>query len=57
MPNAGNSLERISAYINIEHEKEPNKGGQPPAHWPSSGELRVEHLSARYSKLLLECAQ
>ncbi|KZP15065.1 hypothetical protein FIBSPDRAFT_664832, partial [Athelia psychrophila] len=26
------------------------KGGQPPAYWPASGKIRVENLSARYSK-------
>jgi ABC-type bacteriocin/lantibiotic exporter with double-glycine peptidase domain len=45
----GNSLERINAYLNIDHEEEPKEDGKPPAYWPSSGELRVENLSARYS--------
>ncbi|KIK62964.1 hypothetical protein GYMLUDRAFT_259735 [Collybiopsis luxurians FD-317 M1] len=44
-----NSLERINAYIEIEQEPKPTKEGIPPAHWPSSGDLRVENLSARYS--------
>jgi ABC-type multidrug transport system fused ATPase/permease subunit len=45
----GNSLERISGYLNIDHEEEPKTGGEPPAYWPSSGDIRVENLSARYS--------
>ncbi|KAJ3907880.1 hypothetical protein F5879DRAFT_939640 [Lentinula edodes] len=44
-----NSLERINAYIEIEQEPKPTKEGVPPAYWPSSGDLRVENLSARYS--------
>ncbi|KAJ7657330.1 hypothetical protein DFH06DRAFT_1297973 [Mycena polygramma] len=43
------SLERIQAYIDIEHEKPATDSGKPPAYWPASGELRVEGLSARYS--------
>ncbi|KAJ7130893.1 hypothetical protein C8R46DRAFT_659815 [Mycena filopes] len=46
----GNSLERIQAYIEIEHEKVPTEAGKPPAYWPASGELRVKGLSARYSE-------
>ncbi|KDR83121.1 hypothetical protein GALMADRAFT_263529 [Galerina marginata CBS 339.88] len=45
-----NSLERIQGYIDIEHEPKPTQSGQPPAAWPSSGDIRVENLSARYSK-------
>lgn len=48
-PVSGNSLERINQYVTIEQEPEPKDGGVPPAYWPSSGELRVEKLSARYS--------
>ncbi|KAH7906916.1 P-loop containing nucleoside triphosphate hydrolase protein [Hygrophoropsis aurantiaca] len=43
------SLERLDGYIKIEQEPKPTEGGQPPAYWPSSGDLRVEKLSARYS--------
>ncbi|KAJ7172815.1 hypothetical protein C8R43DRAFT_1208856 [Mycena crocata] len=43
------SLERIQQYIDIEQETKPTEAGKPPAHWPSSGELVVEKLSARYS--------
>ncbi|KAJ4477282.1 hypothetical protein J3R30DRAFT_3657757 [Lentinula aciculospora] len=42
-------LERINAYIEIEQEPKPTREGVPPAYWPSSGELRVVNLSARYS--------
>ncbi|KAF8307176.1 P-loop containing nucleoside triphosphate hydrolase protein [Clavulina sp. PMI_390] len=45
----GNSVERIEQYINIEQELEPSTGRQPPAAWPTSAQLRVEKLSARYS--------
>ncbi|KAJ7818819.1 hypothetical protein B0H13DRAFT_2242056 [Mycena leptocephala] len=40
----------FTRYIDIEHEKPATDGGKPPAYWPASGDLRVEHLSARYSK-------
>ncbi|KAI0068093.1 P-loop containing nucleoside triphosphate hydrolase protein, partial [Artomyces pyxidatus] len=46
----GNSLERIYAYTQIEQEPKATKEGVPPAYWPSSGDLRVEKLSARYSE-------
>ncbi|KAF6747848.1 multidrug resistance-associated ABC transporter [Ephemerocybe angulata] len=45
-----NSLERISAYIDIEQEPKPTEKGKPPAAWPTSGEIRAEHLTSRYSK-------
>jgi hypothetical protein len=48
-----NSLERIDQYINNEQEPKPTEGGVPPAYWPSSGTLRVENLSARYSQVRL----
>ncbi|KAK7462805.1 hypothetical protein VKT23_020779 [Stygiomarasmius scandens] len=46
---SANSLERVDRYINIEQEPKPTSEGNPPAYWPSSGELRVEKLSASYS--------
>lgn len=46
---AFNSLERIQDYIEIEQEPQATTGGDPPAYWPSSGEIQVEGLSARYS--------
>ncbi|KAF5317511.1 hypothetical protein D9619_013131 [Psilocybe cf. subviscida] len=45
-----NSLERIQGYIDIEHEPEATESGKPPAAWPTSGDLVVEGLSARYSR-------
>ncbi|PPQ97414.1 hypothetical protein CVT26_006798 [Gymnopilus dilepis] len=45
-----NSLERIQAYLDIEHEPAPTAAGVPPAAWPTSGELRADKLSARYSQ-------
>ena len=45
----GNSLERIQAYLGIEQEPRPITELTPPASWPTSGELRVEGLFARYS--------
>ncbi|KAF9046093.1 multidrug resistance-associated ABC transporter [Panaeolus papilionaceus] len=44
-----NSLERIQAYIDIDHEAQPTESGKPPAAWPMSGNLTVDKLSARYS--------
>ncbi|KAJ4491368.1 P-loop containing nucleoside triphosphate hydrolase protein [Lentinula edodes] len=43
------SLERIESYLQIDQEARLNDGRIPPAHWPSSGELRVENLSAKYA--------
>jgi ABC-type bacteriocin/lantibiotic exporter with double-glycine peptidase domain len=43
------SLERIQSYLDIEKEEAPREGGKPPAAWPTSGDLRVENLVARYS--------
>ncbi|SJK98373.1 uncharacterized protein ARMOST_01638 [Armillaria ostoyae] len=46
----GNSLERIQAYLTVEQEEQSTKSREPPASWPTSGHLRVERLSARYSQ-------
>ncbi|KAI0258309.1 P-loop containing nucleoside triphosphate hydrolase protein, partial [Gloeopeniophorella convolvens] len=43
------SLERMKSYIDIEQEPKSTESGKPPAYWPSSGDLRVENLCARYS--------
>jgi ABC-type multidrug transport system fused ATPase/permease subunit len=43
------SLERIEQYVTIEQEPKPTEQGKPPAAWPTSGDLRVEGLCARYS--------
>ncbi|KAF5324167.1 hypothetical protein D9619_011325 [Psilocybe cf. subviscida] len=45
-----NSLERIQSFLDIDHEPLSQPSGIPPAAWPTSGDLRVEGLSARYSK-------
>ena len=45
------SLERIQQYLSIEQEPKATVDGNPPAYWPSSGALRVEKLSARYSQV------
>lgn len=42
-------MERIHAYVEMEQEPKPTQRGIPPAYWPSSGDLRVENLCARYS--------
>jgi len=44
------SLERIQAYLDIEHEPKATEAGKPPASWPTTGDLRVESLSSRYSE-------
>ena len=49
--NFDRSLERIQHYLDIEHELKPTEAGKPPASWPTSGDLRVENLSARYSQV------
>ena len=45
------SLERIVAYTEIEQEPKPTEQGKPPAAWPTSGEVQVDNLTARYSKV------
>jgi len=45
----GNSIERLHQYMVIEQEAKNTAQGRPAAYWPSSGSLRVEKLSARYS--------
>ncbi|CAE7167766.1 unnamed protein product [Rhizoctonia solani] len=42
-----NSLERIHSYLVIPHEPSSDRPA-PPAHWPSSGSLVVQNLSAGY---------
>ena len=44
------SLERVVAYTEIEQEPKPTERGKPPAAWPTSGDIKVENLFARYSK-------
>lgn len=43
------SLERVLDFMDIDHEPKSTERGTPPAYWPSSGAIRAENLSARYS--------
>lgn len=43
------SLERIQGFIDIDHERPPSPSRSPPAAWPTSGDLHVQNLCARYS--------
>ncbi|KAJ7035603.1 hypothetical protein C8F04DRAFT_513057 [Mycena alexandri] len=45
-----NSLARLHGYIHIDHEQQLTESGKPPACWSGSGNLVVEHLSAKYSE-------
>ncbi|KZV96966.1 P-loop containing nucleoside triphosphate hydrolase protein [Exidia glandulosa HHB12029] len=45
-----NSLERILDFVDIEQEPASTDAGTPPAYWPASGKLRVDNLSAKYSR-------
>lgn len=45
------SLERIAAFIEIEQEPKSTESGKPPASWPTTGDIQVENLTARYSKV------
>lgn len=47
------SAERIRDFLVIEQEPLPSEQGKPPAYWPSSGNIRADHLSAQYSKGML----
>jgi ABC-type multidrug transport system fused ATPase/permease subunit len=49
MTEAPQSLERIQAYLDIEQEPANTESGKPPASWPTSGDLSVQRLSARYT--------
>lgn len=42
-------MERIAQYVAIEQEPQPTEGGTPPAYWPSSGDLKMDKVTARYS--------
>lgn len=44
-----NSLERIRDYTTLEQERTQSEI-EPPAYWPSQGDLRAVNLSARYTK-------
>lgn len=45
---SNDSLERIDKFTKVKQEPTEAKS-VPPAYWPTSGELVVENLSARYS--------
>jgi ABC-type multidrug transport system fused ATPase/permease subunit len=48
---AGNSVERVQEYLDpVPKEKEASPSGVPPAYWPSSGDIHISNLSARYSE-------
>jgi len=44
-----NSFERIGEYINLKQELAFTEEGKPPAAWPTSGDVKVENLSVKYS--------
>jgi hypothetical protein len=46
---SANSLERIHQYCRIEQEP-MSSGNEPPAAWPTTGEIVVKGLEARYWK-------
>jgi hypothetical protein len=48
---SANSLERIHQYYNIEQEP-ASSGSEPPAAWPTTGEIVVKELEARYWKVM-----
>ncbi|KAG0301825.1 hypothetical protein BGZ98_008023 [Dissophora globulifera] len=44
-----NAVERISEYIDLEEEPPAIiEGSRPPASWPHSGEIEVDHLTVKY---------
>ncbi|WVO13290.1 hypothetical protein L204_100903 [Cryptococcus depauperatus] len=45
----GNSVERVQDYLIIPQEPTYDERKQPPAAWPTSGELVLDGLSAKYS--------
>ena len=45
----GNSVERIEDYLKIEQEPASTPRREPPAAWPTSGEVILDNLSAKYS--------
>ncbi|TFK73581.1 hypothetical protein BDN72DRAFT_834451 [Pluteus cervinus] len=46
---SANSLERILQFLRIEQEPGYSRNDLPPAYWPTSGQIRVEGLTARHS--------
>ena len=45
----GNSVERIEDYLVIDQEPPSVSEKQPPAAWPTSGDIILDKLSAKYS--------
>jgi ABC-type multidrug transport system fused ATPase/permease subunit len=43
-----NSIERINEFLTIDSEPASTKKNQPPASWPTSGEIVFDKVSARY---------
>lgn len=46
----GNAVERIEDYLVIDQEPVSVKSKEPPAAWPTSGEVVLDGLSAKYSE-------
>lgn len=44
-----NSIERLDEFLQIDQEPPSTEQGQPPASWPTSGEIIFDNTSARYS--------
>ncbi|ORZ00014.1 P-loop containing nucleoside triphosphate hydrolase protein [Lobosporangium transversale] len=45
-----NAVERVSEYMDIEEEPPAIiEGSRPPASWPHSGEITINHLTVRYA--------
>jgi ABC-type multidrug transport system fused ATPase/permease subunit len=45
----GNAVERVEDYLVIDQEPKDVSTRQPPAAWPTSGEIILDRLSAKYS--------
>lgn len=45
----GNAVERVEDYLVIDQEPKDVASRQPPAAWPTSGEIILDRLSAKYS--------
>jgi ABC-type multidrug transport system fused ATPase/permease subunit len=46
----GNSVERIEDYLVIDQEPSASKEKEPAAAWPTSGEITLDGLCAKYSE-------
>lgn len=46
----GNSVERIEDYLVIDQEPASEESRKPPAAWPTSGDIVLDKLSAKYSE-------